>query len=288
MAKATSKDTMQLADDRYFGDPVVGVRDLDLQRANNSRAPGSTSTSIDTKTAAAAVRTGGRLTTVLIDVAAPIALYYGLRAAGVGIYLALVAGAIAPGVSTAARLIRVRTVDGLAVFVMTTMLLGIAVSLIAGSPRFLLAKEGWIIAVGGAWFLISARGRRPLAFLFARPLLEGRRAFTSESWDSLWERFPQFRRVWRCSSVIWGIGLVVDAGLRVLMAYSLPMDVVPGAAGALYPVTFLVLQVIDHINYYRSGLWQILLARDDSHQRPSRHPQRHQRPLRPATTPADH
>ena len=47
------------------------------------------------------------------------------------------------------------------------------------------------------------------------------------------------------------------------MAYSLPIDVVPALTGALYPATFVVLQVIDQINYRRSGLWQILLATDD-------------------------
>ena len=140
----------------------------------------------------------------LFDVVAPAALYYGSRSAGMSVYFALLAGAVAPGISTIVRLIKGGTFDGLAVFVMTTMLIGVGIALIAGSPRFLLAKEAWVTAVGGAWFLVRARGRRPLAFLFARPLLEGRRAFTSESWHSLWERLPRFRRVWRISSVIWG------------------------------------------------------------------------------------
>jgi intracellular septation protein A len=82
------------------------------------------------------------------------------RQAWAGIYLALIVGAVAPGISTLLRLIRDRTADGLAVFVITTMLLGVGVSLIAGSPRFLLAKEAWITGVAAAWFLISARGTR--------------------------------------------------------------------------------------------------------------------------------
>lgn len=137
---------------------------------------------------------------------------------------------------------------------MTTMLIGIGVALVAGSPRFLLAKEAWVTGVAGAWFLTNARGNRPLAFLFARPLLEGRRPFTSESWDSLWTRLPRFRRVWRVSSVIWGLGLVLDAGIRVTIAYTLPVDLVPGVALAIYPATFVVLQVIDQINYRHLGL----------------------------------
>ena len=81
--------------------------------------------------------------------------------------------------------------------------------------------------------------------------------------------------------MIWGIGLLADAGLRVVTAYSVPIDVVPGAGGALYPVTFLVLPVLDQINYYRSGLWQILLAWGDPHEQPSRDPPPRQRLRRP-------
>ena len=204
-----------------------------------------------------------RPVTALFVVVAPVVLYYGSRSAGMSVYFALLAGAFVPGISSTVRLIKGGTFDGLALFVMTTMLMGVGIAVIAGSPRFLLATEAWVTAVGGAWFLVSARGRRPLAFLFARPLLEGRRAFTSESWHGLWERLPQFRRVWRISRVIWGVGLLADAGIRIVTAYSLPIDVVPAVTAALYPATFLVLQVIDQINYRRSGLWQILLARNE-------------------------
>lgn len=204
------------------------------------------------------VLSGRAPVTAVLDVVAPVGLYYGLRAAGAGIYLALLAGAVVPAISMMVRLVRGGAFDRLAVFVMTTMLIGVGVSVIAGSPRFLLAREGWVTAVGGVWFLLSARGTQPLAFLFARPLLEGRRAFTSEPWSSLWERHPRFRRAWRVSSVLWGVGLLVDAGVRIVIAYTLPIDLVPGVAGALYPATFVVLQVIDQINYRCSGLWQIL------------------------------
>ena len=86
------------------------------------------------------------------------------------VYFALLAGAFVPGISSTVRLIKGGTFDGLALFVMTTMLMGVGIAVIAGSPRFLLATEAWVTAVGGAWFLVSARGRRPLAFLFAPPL----------------------------------------------------------------------------------------------------------------------
>ena len=103
--------------------------------------------------------TGRAPLAAVLDVVAPVGLYYGLRAAGSGIYPALLAGAVVPGISTMIRLIRVAAFDRLAVFVMTTMLIGVGVAGIAGSPRFLLAKEGWVTAIGGVWFLVALVGR---------------------------------------------------------------------------------------------------------------------------------
>jgi len=56
----------------------------------------------------------------------------------------------------------------------------------------------------------------------------------------------------------WGIALLVDAVIRVTMAYTLPVDLVPGLGGALWPVTFVVLQVITNVYFQRAGFWLIL------------------------------
>ena len=42
------------------------------------------------------------------------------------------------------------------------------------------------------------------------------------------------------------------------MAYTLPVDLVPGLGGALWPVTFVVLQVITNVYFARAGFWLIL------------------------------
>jgi len=195
---------------------------------------------------------------LLVDLVVPVALFYGLLAAGVDLVVALVVGAAVPAASAIVTAVTTRRIEGLAIAVIALLLLSSAVSLVTGSPRFLLAKDAGLTAVWGAWFILSLRGRRPLTFRFTRPLVEGRTIFgrtAVDAWDQLWETDAHFRRMWQVSSVIWGTALVLDAAVRVVIAYTLPLDVVPGLAGALWPVTFVALQVVTNIYFARCGLW---------------------------------
>jgi hypothetical protein len=178
----------------------------------------------------------------------PLAAYYGLRWAGAGVYLALLVSTLLSAIPGVVGLFRERKVDGLSAY-MTAMMLGsIVIALLSGSTRFLLAKEAILTGVTGMWFLASIAARRPLVYLFTRPILEGRLGWPGR-WDELWERYPRFRRMWRISSVLWGIGLLVDAVLRVVMAYTLPPDSVPALGTALYVGTSVVLIVATNVFY---------------------------------------
>ncbi|MFC9930057.1 VC0807 family protein [Streptomyces sp. NPDC127190] len=207
----------------------------------------------------ASPRPSGRrlLLGVVWDIVVPIALYYGLRAAGVSVFVALLAGAFVPALTTVVQWLRTRSLEGMAGFVAGTMLLGIAAALVSGSPRFMLAKDGWLTGVAGLWFLISIGARRPLLFHGGRPLLEGRFRSDGTSWDVLWEREPAFRRIWRVSTAIWGVAMLLDAVVRVVMAYTLPMDLVPGLGALLWPVTLVLLQLVNGVYYELAGLWRL-------------------------------
>ncbi|MGF1427171.1 VC0807 family protein [Kitasatospora sp. LaBMicrA B282] len=197
------------------------------------------------------------LLTLLWDLAVPLGLYYGLRAAGVSVFAALLLGALLPAVTCAVQWARQRTLEGPAGFVAGTMVLGVAAALVSGSPRFLLAKDGWLTGAAGLWFLLSIRAHRPLLFHFGRPLLEGRFGADGTSWDVLWEREPAFRRIWRVSTAIWGVAMLLDAAARVVMAYTLPVDLVPLLGGLLWPVTLVLLQLVNGVYYELAGLWRL-------------------------------
>ncbi len=206
-------------------------------------------------------RLSGQLGLLAVDIGAPVALYYVLHSAGVSNLAALSITAVLPALSACYKLAVQRRVDPVALVVLATITVSIIVSVIAHSPRFLLARDGLITALWGLWFFATLAARRPAAFIFARSFMEGRKIFGTRSWDSLWETNERFRRIWRTSTVIWGTALLVDAALRIAMSYSLPIDVVPGLGGALWPVTFVAIQVITNVYYNLAGLYRILGAR---------------------------
>ena len=208
------------------------------------------------------------LRTMAVDILVPIGLYYGIRAAGGSVWLALVAGGVAPALSALAGILTRRRVDATGLAMLAALAASTALSLLTGSPPALLARDG---LVGAAWagdMYLSLLGRRPATFTVSRPLLEGRRVFdsatrswvrpVSQSWDELWLQLPRFRQIWRTCTVIWGTAILADAMIRVIMAFALPIGLVPALNGVLWPVTFVVLQVVTNVFFARSGFWRIL------------------------------
>lgn len=128
------------------------------------------------------------------DIGAPIACYYLLRGVGVSQLAALAAGAALPALAAAWQLAARHRADPVAALVIATMAVSIVVAALSHSPRLLLAKDGLVTGLWGAVFVASIAARRPAAFAIARPLMEGRRAFTARSWDDLWDREPVLRR----------------------------------------------------------------------------------------------
>lgn len=189
------------------------------------------------------------------DIGAPIGMYYLLHALGMNTFPALLLAALLPGVTTVYQVVRSGRLDGLGLFMVSITVVSALASLVSGSPRFLLAKDGLVTAFAGAWLLVTARGERPVVFSFARALLEGRVGPGGESWDVLWARSPGFRRVWRVAGVIWGAATIADAVLRFAMAYTMPVDQVPALNGVQWAVLFVLLQVVTNVYYRRAGLY---------------------------------
>lgn len=159
------------------------------------------------------------------DVGAPIIVYYPLRLLGVSVVLAMTA---ATGVALA-RLafvaLRDRRFDGFAALMAVMFGIGLALTLITGDPRVVLAKDSVVTGVVGIVFLGSCVVGRPLMYALARRTLPPERQAVA---DERLRTDPAYRRHLVTLSAMWGALLLAEAVLRLVLVYALPVDVVYG------------------------------------------------------------
>lgn len=186
---------------------------------------------------------------LLVNAVLPIAVFYGLRSVGVDHWTALLLGPVAPAAKATHSVATKRRIDVLAGLVMTALLLSVALSLLTGSPRTLLARDGAITAVVGIWILLTLP-RTPY-------YLVALRAFTGstlrEQIDAAWRGTPAFRGVVRTCTTIWGCALLLDAASTVVLAYTMPIDSVPLIGAVKLVLLILLAEVAGQVHFRRRG-----------------------------------
>lgn len=194
----------------------------------------------------------GRSALVLVGthLVLPLAVFYGLRGLGVGQWAALVAGAGIAIVEVIAAAVARRRLDTVSITVLGIMAVSAGSSLATGDARLLLVRNAVGTALLGTWLLVTLGLRRPLLFDGARMLQSaGARA----RWDHRWHESSVFRQALRVLTMTWGLGFLADAVVRLLLALTLPVDLVPLLDDALLVVTVVVLLVVQRAvgTYYR-------------------------------------
>jgi len=196
------------------------------------------------------------LVNLAVNLVAPLGLFYGLRAAGVDQWLALMIGAIPPTAHAVYGVVVRRKIDALALFTLSILGLSVATSFVTGSPRFLLAKDGWMTAVAGVWILATL-WRTPFLQQFLMSMTTGE---THERFTLSWRDSPTYRHVLRMATVMWGVGLLGDSVVRVVLAYALPVDQVPLVNTLQYLVVYFALEIGTRLYLRRKSVAGKVLA----------------------------
>lgn len=136
------------------------------------------------------------------DVGLPIAAYAIAELCGFSTYVSLLAGTVVAAIRMAWVAFRDRRLD--------------------------------VFATAGLIFLGSCIIKRPLAFYAARRFAgaTGSAEFLATA-DT-----PAMRRRWYTVSLVWGLGLIIDAALRMTAAYRLPPDTAVNVAQVLTVVAY--------------------------------------------------
>jgi|SRR5215471_6734977 len=167
----------------------------------------------------------GILVSVLVNGIAPLVAYQVLTARHVPSAQALAMTAVFPVLGMAFALVRTRRADGIAILALALIAIGVAGTLITNDPRFYLVRVSFGTGLFGLICLGSLLTRRPLLFYLNRQVVAGGDAARAAYFDGLWET-ARFRHVQRVMTVTWGVSYVIEAGVRFLIAWTLPISLV--------------------------------------------------------------
>ncbi len=155
---------------------------------------------------------------ILLDVAPPLIAYYGLRAAGVSEYVALLTATVLAGIKVSYDAIKARRLDPFAAYLMLNFGLSLAVGLATSDARMLMAGNTLVGGIGALLFLGGCFVGRPLTQIVAE------RVQTVPP-DDAGPRETAFRhRVHVSLSAMWGIGLLIRMLISPAIIFSLSID----------------------------------------------------------------
>jgi intracellular septation protein A len=155
---------------------------------------------------------------LIVDVAAPLATYYGLRSAGLSAVTALVLSGVFPAASLAVGAIRHRRIDAVGALVLAGIVVGAILGLALHSARPVLLEGSVPTAVFGVACLGSLATRRPLMFGIAHEFV-GPESAQGREMTRLWQ-YEGYQRVFRTITAAWGVGFVLEAALRVVVVFT--------------------------------------------------------------------
>ncbi|MEU9309286.1 VC0807 family protein [Streptomyces sp. NPDC048256] len=166
---------------------------------------------------------------LLVDVAVPLGSYYLFKGAfGMSTFAALAWSSLVPAGRTLWSAVSRRTVNGLAGLILVVNIVGLVLSLVSGDPRLMLAKDSGVSSTIGIGILISVALGRPMMTAAVKPFLVKGDAVREAAWARLESGASvasvYFRKRERAFSIVWGVVLLVECVVRVVGAYTVPVD----------------------------------------------------------------
>ncbi|MFD6163107.1 VC0807 family protein [Nocardia sp. NPDC060256] len=157
------------------------------------------------------------------DIAVPGAAYFAMHALGYSDFAGLVAGTVVSAAMLIFLAIRSRRLEVMSAIILCGFVVGLALSLITGDPRLMIAKDSAATVLIGLAFLISAMIGKPLIYLAARKGIAAGGPAKLAEFEAAYRTNPDKRRAFTVLSVMWGAGLLGEAVLRIVLAYQLPI-----------------------------------------------------------------
>ncbi len=175
---------------------------------------------------------GATVLAVVLDLGLPLVAYYVMHFFGASDWFALLVATLAATARLIWFALRNHQITWFAATMMMVFGLGLLLGLLSGDPRFLLIKDSFGTAGAGLVHLISLGSSRPLALAAVQTWKPAQAAEFARRYRAV----PETRRLFRCTGLVWGIGLIAEALVRIPMIYLVPIDVGVGLSTLLMVV----------------------------------------------------
>ncbi|MFJ6798791.1 VC0807 family protein [Streptomyces sp. NPDC091268] len=164
----------------------------------------------------------GWILTIGLNVVAPILTYNTLvDDHGWSEFGALLLSSVWPVLDSAISVAWRRKLDEFAVVTLVFIVITAVVSLVgAHSARSLLIKDSAVTGMFGLLCLGTLAAARPLMFYFGRKFATDGTPESTAWWNGLWQ-YEGFRSTMRRMTLVWGVAYVLEALVRIALAYSL-------------------------------------------------------------------
>ncbi|SFL15332.1 hypothetical protein SAMN03159341_103504 [Paenibacillus sp. 1_12] len=134
--------------------------------------------------------------------------------------MALSLAAIIPLLDTFYHILKYRKLDVFAAFMATGFILSAGAVLLGGDQQLILLRDSFVTGIMGLIFLVSLLFPKPIiyhfAFRFVASNNEDQKKAFAENWN-----FAYARKVMRIMTAGWGIALLGEAVIKVIMVYSM-------------------------------------------------------------------
>jgi hypothetical protein len=155
----------------------------------------------------------------------PLAVYYLVRHQVNSDAVALAIAGIPAAAWVLVQWVRHRHIDPIGAIVLCGFVGGLIISAALGGDAFVLkVRDSALTFLLGVACLVSLRIRRPVMFYIGRSLSAGANPARRAAYDGLWDR-PGGPHAFRVITAVWGVGLIGDAGLILLLGSTLTTGV---------------------------------------------------------------
>ncbi|HEY1463609.1 MAG TPA: VC0807 family protein [Terriglobales bacterium] len=160
----------------------------------------------------------------LIDIFAPMAIYFLLRKFGLSPFVSLIVGSLIAIASTVVNTVRRKKLDAIGIVVILEIGVSIVWLFLAHNAKLLLIKPSLYSGVAAVYVMINAIVGKPLSFEGGRPMATQGDPQRNIAYERTWERSAKFRKAQRIATFGLGIALLSDALLRIIIVEKFAVD----------------------------------------------------------------